>query len=301
MRNFGVTRRGLLATGAIASLGIRFSIREALSGDHVNLRSRVDDVVMILDTAMRHVSLGMPMHALGIVNRLQESEFIFEIQSRPELYGRFLLVRASAHKQAGDVQLALGAYDQLQTLGQSEYDGERYGAAVVGKLVVLTQHNLADLGRRLFSVHLGSLREISNPALQIEVSARAARILEELGDLESAREIVEKEILPSSPHVDEPGAQLDREMLACRLYVSGTDRRWTLAEKALGRAQQLASKDDNLWRRGQFEAIYGIFNYHAGNIEESQRANESAKSLLSLAGSQSHHAKMLDRMLASSS
>jgi len=292
------TRRGVLGASALASLGFWLTPQKALSGDYTVIRLKLEDLISILDTAKRHVDLGMPVYALDILKRLQGSEAIVDIRERPEIYARLLTVLASAHKQAGNVEQGLGAYDQLQILGQSYPDGSMYGSAVVGKLVVLTQHNMAPLGGRLLRAHHGSLRAIREPSFQLEVSARTARILEELGAVEEARDILQREILPLSPDVDDEGEQLDRQMLAIRLFCTGKDRRWGLAEKAIDQARELVSKDESLWRRGQFEAIYGIFLLESGNVEESMRASDSARSLLAISGTESYHAKMLEKMLA---
>ena len=169
---------------------------------------RMDELVLLLEDAERDVLRGKPAAALAVLRSFQPDDLSL-IEARPDLFARYLDCGASAHKQAGNLEQAMGAYDLLQILAQKEVRRELFGRAVVGKLVVLTNADLPGMASSLVSRHGGDVELVAEAGLQVEFAARRARVLEELGEIESARDVVEDVILPRSEHVDAAGYQLE--------------------------------------------------------------------------------------------
>jgi tetratricopeptide (TPR) repeat protein len=291
-RAFMCTVTALISSGNI--------IPNMLSSDKMDsLRLRLDDLLVLLDAAKEDVQRGKPASALILLDTIRESDGLDLIKDRPPLFSLYLLTLAQACKQAGDTERAIGAYDQLQLIAASDGLSSLYGECIVGKLVVLTNSGRAALAGALYNKHQSELRSVPSMQFQIELAARKVRILEELGHIDEARRILGSMILPRSEDVDELGYQLDRQLLACRLCISGDDKNWKEAEAALAKAEYLVRTELNLQRRAQFSSTCGLFEYRVGNVDAAYKFAQSAKQTLDVGGVRSYHHDELVKLLSS--
>ena len=274
----------------------------ALVHASMNSNSRlVDSAVILLEAAEQDVSRAHMRSAAAYLADLDRDRFKKLIFGDAGLSRRYLSTLALVHTAGGRVEAAVGAYDQLQVLARRTNRPVDYTQAIMGKVVVLTSNDRAQIAESLLRGYASELGAVDNSATKIGHAYWKARVLEETGDSESALDTMLREVLPMSRADAEPGLQVALHSTASRIALKRSMRDWKTAEISLQHATNLLGSEVNIQRRAQLAAAKANFLLTCGDLEGACEELQHAEDLNEIAGVHSPHPAAVKQALASKS
>ncbi|MDL4820151.1 hypothetical protein [Actinomadura opuntiae] len=211
----------------------------------------------------------------------------------PQLICRFLRALAVVHRDTNSVEGAIGAYDQLQLLAIQLKHRELFGEAIIGKLMILLNNDRLPIARQIVRSYDASLSEIDSPAFQAERLFWKARFFEECEQIDTARQLSQKAMLPLSRHAEPDDLRIARHAFASRLALCGPSRDWRTAEVELERAADLVTSDTPLLRKGQLIQGQALFELECGDTDSAISLAKAAEETFLVDGIVSHQLRRL--------
>ena len=268
----------------------------------MNSRSRlVDSAVILLEAAEQDVSRAHMRSAatyLADLDRRRLKSLIFEDAG---LSRRYLKALALVHNTGGQVEAAVGAYDQLQILARRANRPVDYAQAVLGKIVTLTSNDRAQVAEALLREYASELGTVADPAIEIDHSYWKVRVLEETGDFETALDTMVCGVLPMAKVNADPGLLVALYSTASRLSLKCSMRDWRVAENSLQIATQLLGSDVNIQRQAQLATAKANFLLTCGDLDGAYEELNHAEDLYEIAGVHSPHPAAVKQALIAKS
>ena len=281
------SRRSVLRSLTVLGLAPRWN---ALVYTSMNKQDRLtDSAVILLDAAEQDIARAHMRSAAGYLADLERRHLKKLIFGDATLSRRYLKALALVHNAGGQVEAAVGAYDQLQILSRRANRPSDYAEAILGKVVTLTSNDRARVAEALLREHASELGTVGDPAIDIEYAYWKARVIAEVGDYKSALDTMLHGVLPIARANADPGLLVAFHSTTSRIALKCSMRDWRVAETSLHHATNLLGPDVNIQRRAQLATARANFLLTCGDLEGADEELRHAEDLYEIAGVHSPH------------